>query len=593
MTEFERKFDYINSIVEQNAAKILSLDLQNISIRHELEQKRRGFGLLAEFAVSSQSGVDYDNLFISIARRINAVLNMQRTVMMLPEDDRFKVDILQGYTSDEESLVPRSLVLDADLLNDPVLVTGADMDDRLRPIREALRIPFLIVCPVMAGDDVFAVLATGRTVEQPPFLPRLGRGDLETVQAVGAYLSMLSEVSKREKELRIAREAAEENSRVKSEFLANLSHEIRTPMNAILGIEHILSDANLDDAMRGYMEKAVHSTKLLLRVIDDIMDFSKISAMRIKVEKLEFSVRDTLKNVFSLIEKEALDKSLELKFDVTSDVPDRVIGDSLRLEQVLLRLLDNGVKFTASGEVRLRVSLDADSQSHLLFEVRDTGIGMTEDEIKNLFQPFTQANSSFTRKYGGMGMGLALSSELVKLMGGEISCSSQPGNGSVFSFTVDFALPSPLAAEFAEEAEEEDWDALSGMRVLLAEDNEINQIIASDLLSEQGVEVSVAANGIEALSALARADASGLLYDLVLMDIQMPEMDGLTATLHIRAEERYKNLPIIALTAHSGDEARKRSLDAGMNDHITKPIDSRILYAALKKCKRLDNEESR
>ena len=733
---------YLRRHSQELAAKILALDAKSVGIRHELEQKRRGFSLMAELAVTLGQDGDYQNVFISVSKRINAALNMQRTAVLVPEaGGAFRASVLQGYPPEEEArIAAEHFTLDAELL-DPqhaVLITDAEPADRLASLRQSLALPYFISVPVLLHNEIAAVLITGRLLEQPPFFPRLGHFDVETVHTVSAHLAamlagrrlleaeertqimldamplgctfwdesyrnidcneeasrlfglsskqefldrfyelwpeyqpngrlsaelalerireafasgrvrfewlhqkpdgepipmeitlvrvkrgsgynvvgymrdlrelkaMLGEMRKTEKELRLARDLAEKSARAKSEFLANMSHEIRTPMNAVLGMTHLLAETEMTEKQRLYVEKADHSARLLLYIINDILDFSKIDAGRMKMESIPFSVRKLIRNVNGVIMEQAEAKSLVLRIAVGADVPDFLVGDPLRLEQILLNLAGNAVKFTPSGEVSLRVSLGEPlqtlppGQTRLLFEIRDTGIGMSAEQVAGLFTPFSQADASITRKYGGTGLGLAICRSLVEMMGGTIWCASRPNEGSLFSFTASFPLsdreisggparpgpaegdvfiPEALPAETEVDADiEDDFADLRGMRVLLAEDNDINQMIAGELLAAKGIVVDVAGTGLEALAALENGE-----YDLVLMDIQMPEMDGLTATARIRANPAHAGLPVVAMTAHAMAGDREISLDGGMNDHLTKPIEPRKLYAALRK----------
>jgi signal transduction histidine kinase/ActR/RegA family two-component response regulator len=582
---------YLRRISERDAAKILELDMQSIAIRHELEQKRRGFALLAELAVSLRGNFSYESVFVPVARRINAALNMQRTAVLAPsEDGRFNPAVLQGYPADQkERVAARNIEIDAELLDPerPVLVTGADPVDRLASLREALELPYLISSPALLHDkEVAAVLITGRMVEEPPFLSRLGRSDVETVQAISALLAAVLVERRLENDLRQARDQAEKSARAKSEFLANVSHEIRTPINAILGMVRFLTKTEMTEKQREYTDQVEHSTRLLLRVIDDILDFSNIDTGRIKLKSETFSLRDMTKRVLNHIEAEAQAKSLTLDLRVEADVPDLLLGDPLRVEQILFNLVHNAVKFTQKGSVAIGVQTAPSDEAQqkrqkirLLFDVEDTGVGIDEEQASRLFLPFTQADSSHTRKYGGTGLGLTISRSLVELMGGELRCESRLGEGSRFSFSVPFDLPAEEAesSPSAEHLGEERDGDLENMHVLLAEDNEINQLIVEELLRDAGVIVTTVENGLEAVKAVEKES-----FDLVLMDIQMPEMDGLTATAQIHSNPKYKDLPIIALTAHALPEDREASLKCGMNEHLTKPVDPDEVYAALR-----------
>ena len=525
--------------------------------------------------------------------------------------------------------------------------------------------------------------------------------------------------------LHSAKEAAEDATRAKSDFLANMSHEIRTPMNAVIGLTHLASQTELTPKQRDYLKKIDISAKSLLRIINDILDFSKIEAGKLDMESVKFHLDDVLDNIADLIPVKAQEKGLEVLFKTAPDVPLLLVGDPLRLGQILLNLTNNAIKFTEHGEVVVSIELveKTDKQTMLRFSVKDTGIGMTKEQADGLFQPFIQADASITRKYGGTGLGLAISRRLVEMMGGEIGVETTPGKGSIFRFTAMFGVHTEEKAErtrrvgdlkgmrvlvvddsissqeilknalesmsfdvvtassgeealveleretdnnrpfelvimdwrmpgmdgidtsrhirqnrklsktptiimvtaygreeVMKKAEEAGLDGflikpvnasvlldtimevfnrkyemqpatkvtmgpadkvlkkIRGARVLLAEDNEINQQVAREMLEGLGLIVTIAGNGIEAVRAV-----QGAAYDAVLMDIQMPEMNGFEVTAEIRRDPRFRELPIIAMTAHAMAEDRDKSLRAGMNDHITKPIDPEQLYSILLK----------
>ncbi len=387
---------------------------------------------------------------------------------------------------------------------------------------------------------------------------------------------------------RLALEAGEANA-AKTSFISNLTHELRTPLNAVIGMSDLLLDMELGDEQRETAEIVASSARSLLGVINDILDFSKIEAGKLDLEHEAFDLVDTVKGVADTFIFQLRQKGLEFPLELDDRLPEFVVGDQARLHQVLVNLVGNALKFTEEGSVCLKVTCDTDGDSpfepeRVRFEVTDTGIGIPGETQGKLFEAFTQADSSTTRKYGGTGLGLNISRQLVEKMGGQMGVESEESQGSTFWFTVIFAKANEsqvTQARIESQPDEKSHAKKRAMdlRILLVEDNLVNQAVAMGMLNKLGFAAQSAANGQEALKILSETD-----FDLVFMDIQMPVLGGIEATDMIRegkARGRNKQVPIIAMTAHATNKDRQACLDSGMDDYIPKPISSQLITEAM------------
>ncbi|RKR81919.1 phospho-acceptor domain-containing protein [Mucilaginibacter gracilis] len=422
----------------------------------------------------------------------------------------------------------------------------------------------------------------------PQSVPDLLNSDYDLVHIIQYLHQQVSKAKELETQLILSKEIAEKAALTKSQFLSTMSHEIRTPMNAVIGFTHLLLQLEPRPDQMEYLKLLKFSAENLLVLINDILDFSKIEAGKVEFEDADFSIRELVSNIRLALLQKANEKDIQLKLLIDDDMPGAVKGDPVRLGQILTNLISNAIKFTKIGRVTILASFNKKTATETIidFEISDTGIGIPADKLEHIFDSFTQAAADTTRKYGGTGLGLTITKKLLELMGSEIKVKSEVGVGSTFYFSIKLKnsnvqfvndIKSPLQIE---------TKSLKGVKLLIAEDNQINVILAKQYMKLWDVECDVAENGEIALTLVQTNN-----YDMVLMDLQMPELDGYQTTVAIRnlPDEKFKNLPIIALTASAMLDIKDQAFVVGMNDYLSKPFNPDELYKKIHNYSKLNN----
>jgi signal transduction histidine kinase/ActR/RegA family two-component response regulator len=406
---------------------------------------------------------------------------------------------------------------------------------------------------------------------------KLSDTDDDLIHIISFLKERIEKAKELETELISAKDVAEKAAMAKSQFLSVMSHEIRTPMNAVIGFTHLLIHQDPKPEQLEFLNFLKFSAENLLVLINDILDFNKIEAGKIEFESVDFSVKDLISNIRLALLQKANEKDIKIKLMLDHDLPNAVIGDPVRLGQILTNLISNAVKFTNAGKVTITASLAKhdNEYSTIDFEVADTGIGIIPEKLDYIFDSFSQASSDTTRKFGGSGLGLTITKRLLQMLGSDIFVESEFGKGSVFTFSLTFKNSTKHINKIISSDDFYTLQSLKGTKLLIAEDNQINVILAKEFMKQWNVECDVAENGQIALSLVQTNN-----YDMVLMDLQMPEMDGYQTTIAIRELEgdKYRDLPIIALTASAMLDIQDKAFTVGMNDYISKPFNPNELH---------------